>query len=226
MVAKDKFLGLQAPAVPPSGGRAEYRENSPYRINPLYGIGAEYENSPEVRKKARRIAVGAVVAGISCALVAGLVVVYSLHASDAAAARQARAARNAQAAQAASRIQPPVSRTALAAGQLEKAASGLDQATANVYKYQVTCAETGRTWAVCSALSPGLAHFSATTATFDAGNFGLTDATVNSLITRFERASIGAVEASSPATAKRQWKAMVTAYKNLIKRCQQLGAAP
>jgi hypothetical protein len=223
MAAKDEFLELQAPAVPPPGERAGYRENPPYRINPLYGLGAEYEESPEVRKKARRIVVGAVVAGISCALVAGLVVDYSLHASDAAAARQARAARSAQAAQ---RTQPPVSRTALAAGQLEKAASGLDQATASVYKYQVKCAETGRTWAVCSALSPGLAHFSATTATFDTGNFGLTDATVNNLITRFEHASIGAIEASSPATAKRQWKSMVAAYKDLIKRCQQLSAAP
>jgi hypothetical protein len=201
-----------------------YGDIPQYRETVQYGGIEEYRKSPEYREavareeKARRITRGAVIAGLSCALVAGLVVVLSLHNGGTAAVRPARATPSASA------TQRSVSPQALAAGQLEKAASGLQAATANVYKYQVACARTGRTWPVCSALSPSLAHFSATTATFDTGNFGLSDDRANSLIGKFEDASIGTVEASSAVTAKVQWQSMVTAFKELIKRCRQLGA--
>lgn len=201
-----------------------YGDIPQYRETAQYGGIEEYRKSPEYREavareeKARRITRGAVIAGLSCALVAGLVVVLSLHNGGTAAVRPARATPGASA------TRRPVSPQALAAGQLEKAASGLQAATASVYKYQVACARTGRTRQVCAALAPSLAHFSATTATFDTGNFGLTDHRANSLIDKFERASIGTVEASSAVTAKVQWQSMVTAYKELIKRCRQLGA--
>jgi hypothetical protein len=201
-----------------------YGDIPQYRETAQYGGIEEYRKSPEYREavareeKARRITRGAVIAGLSCALVAGLVVVLSLHNGGTAAVRPARATPGASA------TRRPVSPQALAAGQLEKAASGLQAATASVYKYQVACARTGRTRQVCAALAPSLAHFSATTATFDTGNFGLTDHRANSLTGTFERASIGTVEASSAVTAKVQWQSMVTAYKELIKRCRQLGA--
>jgi hypothetical protein len=213
MAVKREFPGTQP---------SSYGDIPQFRETVHYGGIEEYRKSPEYRdavareEKARKITRGAVIAGLSCALVAGLVVVLSLHDGGTAAVRPALATPSASA------TQRSLSPQALAAGQLEKAASGLDQATANVYKYQVTCAQTGRTWPVCSALSPSLAHFSATTATFDTGNFGLTDHRANSLIAKFEHASIGTVEASSAVTAKVKWQSMVTAYKDLLKRCRQL----
>jgi hypothetical protein len=201
-----------------------YGDIPQFRETAQYGGIEEYRKSPEYREavareeKARKITRGAVIAGLSCALVAGLVVVLSLHNGGTTAARPARATPSASA------TQRSLSPQALAVGQLEQAANGLYQATAKVYKYQLACAQTGRSWPVCSALSPGLAHFSATTATFDTGNFGLADRRANSLIGRFEDASIATVEASSPVTAKAQWQTMVTAYQELLKRCRQLGA--
>ncbi len=215
MAVKREFSGTQP---------LSYSDIPQYRETAQYSGIEEYRKSPEYREavareeKARKITRGAVIAGLSCALVAGLVVVLSLRSGGTTAVRPARATPSAAA------TRRPVSPQALAAGQLEQAASGLDQATANVYRYQVACAQTGRTWPVCSALSPGLAHFSATTATFDTGNFGLTDRRANSLIAKFEHDSIGTVEASSAVTAKVQWQSMVAAYKELIKRCRQLGA--
>jgi hypothetical protein len=208
----------------PGAHPLSYGDIPQFRETAQYGGIEEYRKSPEYREavareeKARKITRGAVIAGLSCALVAGLVVVLSLHNGGTAAVRPARATPSAAA------TQRSLGPQALAAGQLEQAASGLQAATAKVYKYQVACAQTGRTRQVCAALSPSLAHFSATTATFDTGNFGLTDHRANSLIAKFEDASIGTVEASAAVTAKVQWQSMMTAYKELIKRCRQLGA--
>jgi hypothetical protein len=221
MAVKREFPGTRPLSY---GDIPQYREIVPYGRFEEYRKSQEYRESPAYREavareeKARKITCGAVIAGLACALVAGLIVVLSLPNGGTAAVRPARATPSASA------TERSLSPQALAAGQLEKAASGLQAATANVYKYQVACARTGRTRQVCAALSPSLAHFSATTATFDTGNFGLTDHRANSLIATFEDASIGTVEASSAVTATWQWQSMVTAYKALIKRCHQLGA--
>ncbi len=135
------------------------------------------------------------------------------HHIDQAAARQARAG------QQASVVRQQLTRQAQAAGQLEKAATGLYQSTASVYRYQEKCAEAGRTWPVCAALDSRLGDFSATTATFDTDRFDLADATATRLTTQFAHFSIGTVEASSAAGGQRQWTAMVTAYLDLMKRC-------
>jgi hypothetical protein len=156
------------------------------------------------------------VAGVVSALVAGLISFLITQHHDQVAASAAQVAQKAQIAQ------QFAGKQALAAGQLEKAANALYQATAAVYTYQVKCAGEGNTWPVCAALSPQLAHFSATTATFDTDNFSLADPTATRLTAQFAHGSIGTVEASSADEAQQLWANTVSTYLALIKRCGQL----
>jgi hypothetical protein len=166
----------------------------------------------EKRKSKRALAASMLAAAVISAFITFLLT----HHLDQDAARQARATQHAAV------VRQQLTRQAQAAGQLEKAAATLYQSTASVYRYQVNCAEAGRTWPVCAALDPRLGDFSATTATFDTDRFALADAAATRLTTQFAHFSIGAVEASSAVGAQRQWTSMVTAYLDLIKRCGQL----
>jgi hypothetical protein len=168
------------------------------------------------RKNNRHLVDNVLVAGVVSALVAGLISFLVTQHHDQTAASAAQAAQKAQIAR------QFAGKQALAAGQLEKAANVLYQSTAAVYAYQVKCAGEGNTWPVCAALSPELAHFSATTATFDTDNFSLADPAATRLTAQFAHGSIGTVEASSADEAQQLWANAVSAYLALIKRCGQL----
>lgn len=178
--------------------------------------GQEAPTSRQSGEKTPKPFNSALVAGVVCALVAGLVSFLLTQHHYQAAASHVRVAQKAQIAR------QFAGKQAQAAGQLEKAANALYQATADVYAYQVKCASEGNTWPVCAALSPQLAGFSATTATFDTDNFSLADPAATGLTAQFARMSIGTVEASSAVEAQPLWTKTVSAYLALIKRCGQL----
>lgn len=181
------------------------------------------EEGWENGEKKREIVKSVLVVVIIVALAAGLVYFLAIRQHDRDAARSRVQVKVTQKAQSAGRLATAQELQVRAAGQLETAADALYKSTRNVYTYQAKCAELGKTWAVCSALAPGLANFSATTATFDTDHFGLTDRTASALTTQFAHLSIETVEASSAAEGHELWTKMVTAYAGLIKRCGQLG---
>ena len=161
------------------------------------------------KAKNRELTYNALVAGVVSAVVAGLVslMVSSLvrHSQDQTAARQARAGQQ-----------------ALAAGQLEAAATALYQGTTGVYNFQLRCIRTRETWQHCAAEAPGLTNFSADTTTFDAASANVADQAAAELARQFANVSAGTVAALSAAQGKSLWSKMVALYLELIKRCGQL----
>jgi hypothetical protein len=116
--------------------------------------GGKTKNRKLTRNALRADVVSAIVAGLVSLLVSLLVT----HSQEREAAGQAR-----------------VGQQALAAGQLEAAATALYQGTTGVYDFQLKCTRTRQTWQDCAAQAPGLANFSAHTATFDAVGADIAD---------------------------------------------------
>ena len=159
--------------------------------------------------KKRELTYNALVAGLVPAIVAGLtsllVSLLVTHFQDQDAASQAR-----------------YGQQALAAGQLEAAATALYQGTTGVYNFQLRCIRTRQTWQDCAAQAPGLTNFSAGTTTFDAASANIADQAAAELAGQFANVSAGTVAAPSAAQGKSLWSKMVTLYLELIKRCGQL----
>jgi hypothetical protein len=152
----------------------------------------------------------ALVAGVVSAFVAGIIsLVVSLlvtHFQDQSAASQARSAQQ-----------------ALAAEQLEAAASNLYSTTQNVYNFQLKCVGTNETWTACASLAPDLRSYSAALTTFAAIVANVGDPAAAELANQFSKESTGStVAAPSAAKGERMWNALVTTYVDLIARCGQL----